>query len=181
MSQAPIDDKKDKRLLVLLILGCLIIAPHLHPLWDDGSREHGDAFLWIAEKDGDGRFYIVPASQTHREFLHWCRNTSGCKDGERLWKLLSEEGSGAVGPNGIESLAEGADPRLLPLLGQPIPINRADAETIAMVPGIGPTLAERIVQFRSRHEKILNSHMLLEVPGIGPVLASKCQRYFTFD
>jgi len=181
MTRLTIDDKKDKRLLVLLILGALIIAPHLHLPGGEDVRKNGDAFLWIAGEGEGGRFYIVPPSQTHREFLDWCRDTSGCEDGERLWKLLSEEGSGAVGPNGVESLAEGADPRLLPLLGQPIPINRADADTIAMVPGIGTTLAERIVEFRLRHAKILNARMLLEVPGIGPKLANKCQRYFTFD
>ncbi len=46
-------------------------------------------------------------------------------------------------------------------------INRADAEALQALPGIGPTLARRIVAYREAHGPFRASGDLLRVPGIG--------------
>ncbi|MHC6176708.1 helix-hairpin-helix domain-containing protein [Glutamicibacter sp. X7] len=51
-----------------------------------------------------------------------------------------------------------------------IPLNSADAQQLEQLPGIGPTLAERIIDFRTEHGGFRDIAELDAVPGIGPVL-----------
>jgi len=52
--------------------------------------------------------------------------------------------------------------------GGRIDINRADAEAFQSLPGIGPTLAQRIIAFRKDHGPFADTRGLLDVSGIGP-------------
>lgn len=49
-----------------------------------------------------------------------------------------------------------------------VDINTADATTLQNLPGIGPALAVRIVDFRAAHGPFASLDGLLDVPGIGP-------------
>lgn len=51
---------------------------------------------------------------------------------------------------------------------QAIDINRADRKDLLQIPGIGPTLAERIVEHRNRVGGYRDVDELLGVPGVGP-------------
>jgi len=55
-----------------------------------------------------------------------------------------------------------------PLLVLPLNLNAADAEALQGLPGIGSTLAERIVAHREAHGPFQTAEDLLRVPGIGP-------------
>jgi competence protein ComEA len=46
-------------------------------------------------------------------------------------------------------------------------LNTADAETLQALPGIGPTLAGRIVAYRLEHGSFQTVEDLLQVPGMG--------------
>ncbi len=59
------------------------------------------------------------------------------------------------------------------LLGQKIDINTADAPTLVALPGIGPSLAQRIVDPRGRYGSFGGVQDLQRVPGIGPRLTSR--------
>ncbi|HTW84536.1 MAG TPA: ComEA family DNA-binding protein [Candidatus Sulfotelmatobacter sp.] len=48
----------------------------------------------------------------------------------------------------------------------PVDLNRADAEQLAAVPGIGPALAERIVAFRAANGPFGSTDELLDVEGV---------------
>ena len=50
----------------------------------------------------------------------------------------------------------------------PISLSSATAEQLDALDGIGPTLAGRIVEWRSAHGGFASVEQLLEVPGIGP-------------
>lgn len=50
----------------------------------------------------------------------------------------------------------------------PVSLSSADAEALDGLDGIGPTLAERIVEWRAAHGGFASVDQLLEVPGIGP-------------
>lgn len=50
----------------------------------------------------------------------------------------------------------------------PLDINRATAEELQRLPGIGPTLAAQIVRTRERRGSFASSEDLRAVPGIGP-------------
>ena len=50
----------------------------------------------------------------------------------------------------------------------PLSLSRASAEDLDRLDGIGPTLAARIVEWRTAHGGFASVEQLLEVPGIGP-------------
>lgn len=65
--------------------------------------------------------------------------------------------------NPSESIAEGGKPTPTHRLD----INRADADALQALPGIGPALARQIVAYRAAHGPFRESEDLLRVPGIG--------------
>ncbi|MBN1889058.1 MAG: helix-hairpin-helix domain-containing protein [Thermoflexales bacterium] len=54
-----------------------------------------------------------------------------------------------------------------PALPSPININTATAQELDQLPGIGPTIAQRIVDFRQLHGRFAQIEDLLQVQGIG--------------
>jgi len=48
-----------------------------------------------------------------------------------------------------------------------VDINRASAEELAKLPGIGPKLAKEIVEYRAKHGPFRRVEDLLIIPGIG--------------
>jgi competence protein ComEA len=59
------------------------------------------------------------------------------------------------------------DPRKRFLYCVPFSINRAGAEELVLVPGIGEKTARAIVSYRDRYGPFPRLQSLLEVPGIG--------------
>ena len=49
----------------------------------------------------------------------------------------------------------------------PMNINEADAEELALLPGIGEVLAQRIVEYRDHHGTFSSTDEIMEVNGIG--------------
>lgn len=54
-----------------------------------------------------------------------------------------------------------------------IDVNRADETELQVLPGIGPALARRIVEHRTRHGSYRGVDDLLDVPGVGPVVLER--------
>lgn len=52
-------------------------------------------------------------------------------------------------------------------------LNRASLEDLMRLPGIGPTLAGRILAFRSQRGRFTKIEELVEVEGIGPIRYKK--------
>lgn len=49
----------------------------------------------------------------------------------------------------------------------PINVNTADRDTLALLPGIGPVLAQRMIDYRDRHGPFTAAEQLTNVEGIG--------------
>lgn len=96
----------------------------------------------------------------------------------------------AVGPEapGLASTTEGSSPsssarsrgadpgvstRTTPAIDVVIDLNRANAAELDCLPGIGPVLARRIIDYRTRHGRFSRCEELLAVPGIGPRLLER--------
>jgi competence protein ComEA len=62
----------------------------------------------------------------------------------------------------------GIDPRRAIFLMKPLDLNRADAEVLASLKGIGPKLAARIIAYRNQHGGFDKVGDITEVKGIGP-------------
>ena len=63
---------------------------------------------------------------------------------------------------------ETATPLEEPAVQFPIDINTADLYTLTALPGIGDTLARRIIQYRELHGPFPLTEELLNVEGLGP-------------
>jgi competence protein ComEA len=55
-----------------------------------------------------------------------------------------------------------------PFAGQKININTASVELLDSLPGIGPTVAQKIVDYRKENGSFGRVEDLLKIPGIGP-------------
>jgi competence protein ComEA len=54
-----------------------------------------------------------------------------------------------------------------------VPLNTADLATLETLPGVGPVLAQRIVDWRSQHGRFTSVEELGEVSGIGEKLLAQ--------
>jgi competence protein ComEA len=57
--------------------------------------------------------------------------------------------------------------------GGPVDLNAASAAALDALPGIGPVLAQRIVDYRTQHGRFTSVDQLDDVPGIGPALYAR--------
>ncbi|HVQ78290.1 MAG TPA: helix-hairpin-helix domain-containing protein [Candidatus Binatia bacterium] len=79
-------------------------------------------------------------------------------------------GHGPVGPcpaSPPPPLAPGVPARVEEMVG-PVDVNRASAEELARLPGVGPALARRIVEERERGGRFASPDALRRVLGMGP-------------
>ncbi|MBC7260209.1 MAG: ComEA family DNA-binding protein [Chloroflexi bacterium] len=63
----------------------------------------------------------------------------------------------------------------------PLNINMATAAELEQLPGIGPSLADRIVQYRQEHGPFRTVDALLLVSGIGPATLDRIRSLVTVD
>jgi competence ComEA-like helix-hairpin-helix protein len=68
---------------------------------------------------------------------------------------------------------------LLVAAGKPVDLNRADETDLAAIPGIGPSLASRIIEFRETHGPFRRVEDLMLVPGIGKKKLAAFQPFVT--
>lgn len=64
-----------------------------------------------------------------------------------------------------------------PALTGPVALNTASAATFQQLPGIGPTLSQRIVQYRQAHGPFVTVDDLVNVSGIGPKTLAKLKAH----
>ncbi len=64
------------------------------------------------------------------------------------------------------------------ILGRPIPLNRATAEDLGGLPGVSPTLAGRIIEYREAHGGFSSLDELKEVKGIKEKTFEKIKGHF---
>jgi comEA protein len=62
---------------------------------------------------------------------------------------------------------------------QPININTANSAQLQLVPGIGPSTAEKILQMRKSYGAFKSVNDLMAIRGIGPKRLEKMRKYLT--
>jgi competence protein ComEA len=83
-------------------------------------------------------------------------------DGQQVAIGVPGAGGSDVAPSG-----DGAAP------GGPVNLNTAGVAELDSLPGIGPVLAQRIVDHRTREGPFSSVDQLDDVPGIGPAIAAE--------
>jgi competence protein ComEA len=68
-----------------------------------------------------------------------------------------------------------------PASGGKVNINTADSAALDSLPGIGPALAQRIIDYRQEHGPFARLEDLMEVSGIGPGTFEKLRDLITTD
>lgn len=58
-----------------------------------------------------------------------------------------------------------------------VDVNRADAAELALLPGVGPTLAQRIVEHRQKRGPFRSIEQLQAISGIGPATLASVKPY----
>jgi competence protein ComEA len=87
------------------------------------------------------------------------------KDGDQV--MVAE--LGATLPAADEpAIAGGGEAAAPASTAGPLNVNTASAAELETLPGIGPALAERIVEYRGQHGPFASVEALLDVSGIGP-------------
>jgi DNA uptake protein ComE-like DNA-binding protein len=144
----------DKRALVLFVLGFLLIALDL--LSFESKEERHRYSVSLEETTSPWRVLSVPAGAT-------------ATPGHDLENEMPDSKGGRVVSFSPEVARTTDIPAVLTLfLNRPLPVNSADEETLAMLPGVGPHLAASITSELRRQGKFSGPDDLLKVPGIGP-------------
>ncbi|MGD3107298.1 ComEA family DNA-binding protein [Streptomyces sp. YGL11-2] len=87
-------------------------------------------------------------------------------DGEQI--VVGEEGGGTAGggAGGVGGGGSGGGPQGGGA-GGPVSLGTATEQQLDALPGVGPALARRIIEFRTRHGGFTSVDQLRQVPGIG--------------
>ena len=132
-----------------------------------GLTENADSErVNLVRKVRDGMQIKVPAQKA-------TRTSSAQKKNAQTKSALGESASGKSGSNKAGS---GRNSSMM----QSVRINSASAGELQQLPGIGPALAQRIVETRSSG-RFTSAEDLLRVPGIGKAKLAKLRDYVEVD
>ncbi len=81
---------------------------------------------------------------------------------------------------GCEEGDRKVSPAVSPLFFFPVPINSADTFLLQTIPGIGPGIAAKIVQYRQEYGPLQSLDDLLDIPGIGTKRATAWAHHLSF-
>lgn len=81
----------------------------------------------------------------------------------------------------LPAQAPAASPVPAPAESGPLHLNRATVAQLVDLPGIGPKIAARIVQYRQEHGAFKGLAELGRVPGIGPRALEQLRTLVVFD
>ncbi len=104
------------------------------------------------------------------------------EDGQQLDVPGGSGGGGAASSGATQSSPAF---RVLPGIATETPqtdlinINTASADELETLPGIGPTLAQRIIDYRTQHGPFQRIEDIMDVPGIGPSTFDQIQSLIT--
>lgn len=131
---------------------------------------------------GSNQIEIIPSqntSSTLEIYLH------GAITNEGIYNFSEDSSLGDV-LQGAGGLAEDADPTIIKIhipttnessliLPQKININTAEAWLLEALPGIGTTLAQRIIEYRQNEGPFQSIDEIIEVNGIGTATLEKME------
>lgn len=69
----------------------------------------------------------------------------------------------------------------LVMAGDKININTADKETLIHLSGVGPVIADRIIEYREKNGAFKSVEEITEVKGIGPGILMKIKEYIVVE
>ncbi len=110
----------------------------------------------------------------------------GARSIERLTPFLDVSGARSL-PGSPQAKGAPVERRLLGVVDQggapgiagSVRLNHANRSQLEALPGIGPVLAQRIIEARGARGRFRSLEELLDVPGVGPVLLTRLRPLVT--
>jgi competence protein ComEA len=164
---------------VVLLLGAALLglyAWRAHVFFSPAPPPPGTlslAFVDVAGKVPHPGVYSFPNPPSLREV--WVKAGAAGTPSE-MDKTITSGSRVEVAPDGGYRVAAMSGAQLI-TLGLPIDLNRASAEDLDAIPGLGPALAKRIVEYRQAHGPFKKIEDLREVSGVGPQNLEKLKPY----
>ena len=156
---------KGKQTLVLFLLGFLLISVDLlHFSGKEVRNFHGIA--------------LGENTKPYQVFSH------GAVDGPisaAEQELFGSKGGTVLLPLEMEQKSAEIPAELSLFLNRPLPINRADKDSLEMLPGVGPHLAAAIADELQQQGRFSGPEDLLKVSGIGPKTLQKMLPLVSFE
>jgi competence protein ComEA len=140
---APAERQRDEKRKIFVHVGGAVRRPGLYALADGARVNDAVRAAGGVLEDAD---------------LDALNLAARVRDGDKI--LVPAEGEGEGGPDPPGSQGAG-------MQGSLINLNTATAGDLENLPGIGPALAQRILDFREKNGGFRTVEDLLEVPGIG--------------
>lgn len=166
---APIDAApvEDKRTLVLFLFGLGLLCWPLLPGSPPAPLPTCGVLLIEAGEAGGAGWQLVrgPAGEIGKDQ----KNLAG-QGVPRLLPLVPDPGTATDLP-----------PELTLLVNRPLPINRANATALEMLPGVGPHLAGVILATRRQQGPFTGPDDLGRVPGIGAKTLARLTPLISFE
>jgi competence protein ComEA len=101
-------------------------------------------------------------------------------DGQQIWVPWKQEAPDAAKRvETIPDLSEKQSPSATPVLGGPININLATQTELESLPGIGPAIAQRIIEYRQQFGPFQKIEEIKAVNGIGDAKFDQIKEYIT--
>jgi competence ComEA-like helix-hairpin-helix protein len=182
----PQEKSSPDTILVFLVLATILLAVsalssfHLDfpPTEEITSPEHKpDTYVWITGTSTlrEGLYLFTP-EQLKEEFPGLLP-----PDAEEAGINGSEQRVLAIQYNGDYPEVVNLPPEVANIFFQPISVNRADKNILSTLPGIGPVLADRIVQRRKEKGPFRSVDEILQIPGIGPGKLAQLHEHILID
>ena len=168
MQSAPVDatSVKDKRTLVLFLLGLVLLFLDFWP------NPKGMAAP---------QSYVVALGDTAQQWQVYSLPANTLDDANRKAAFGLADGSTILPLMPGQDLDKKVPASLSVFLNRPLPINRADASALEMLPGVGPHLAGAILRELQQQGRFSGPSDLLEVSGIGPKNSQRFLSLLSFD
>ena len=126
-----------------------------------GGASTGQVVVYVSGDVSTPGLVTLPVGSRVADAIAQAGGATGPTDGVNLARVLVDGEQIIVGPGGEQHASS------------KVSVNAADVSALDALPGIGPVLAQRIVDWRTAHGPFATVDALGDVPGIGPSLLSK--------